>query len=511
MGVSLSKTPPPTPGAARSPDPHRLRSKKWLPLVIGSTIFLVMLAAWYVKVQRTQESAGIQAASWAALEEYKVDQLMNKSGMPKDLISEARKAVTLDASNKSKGLLALVSVWEHRWHFRTAKWRNSLYQEDAKLTEDAIKGEPTPAGLLARAWLFSNACVLMPRTDRRRMSVCNEAMNMYTRSRKALETDKRKWLHFEGLWTEAQFLNRYLARFPEDEAVTTKLLIRMEKVCDEGWTVLDSSPVNDIELAYQCSLGSSSSGNWTDYIKWVNVHMERGRTASGLSERSVTAAFVSASPKCRKLATSKRHRLKNQLPIPYQINSAVHGFCTAAGYAGVGCFEFGIDLWKRYASTGEGGDWDGLKRGLYEYLPTVRDDVTQCVYTGEAHDRSRLYALVADAVPLKDQASRVASAARRVSKVGTETSTNPSQGRVKTAVQQPKIVTDCISLGMKGEEPGDRHYEANKAHTIKTCKHSTGCAAAIVHNSRQCDRQVAMMGGCWEVASLAASIDGDCP
>ena len=194
MGVSLDKPAkrPPTSSGATHPHPnHRWPPFPWSPthflLIAGLAVFLGVFILWQHHEQQAQKSLSIQASVWASLKDFKTDPKSNQK-LDGDLLRLAKKAVDLDSSNESRGLLALVSVWQHKWHLRGAKWRPIAFDEDEETTAYAMQGDGgNPTALLARAWLLSNACVLMPLSHTKREAVCEDAKLLYPASANALK------------------------------------------------------------------------------------------------------------------------------------------------------------------------------------------------------------------------------------------------------------------------------------------------------------------------------------
>jgi len=364
----------------------------WFAVVIGIGAYIFNRVSENQEQARIEESAAIQASVWQDLHEYKVDHHLNRAGMKSDLLPRAENAHAIHESDESAGLLALVAVWQHRWHFRNAEWRLGLFAEDDKLTKRALAGRPTPSAFLARAWLLSNACTIMPKTHPDRRTVCLEAIETYTKAQKNLAGSTMAWLHFESLWTEVQFMNRYMERF-KDEVSPGLFRSRSNLLCDQGAEIIDSSPVNDVELAVQCTVAAANTQQWARYFNAVVLHLQAGEREGKYSNRSVSSAFTAADVGCTSLQATTRHRLTNRYPIPFGAKNSAHAFCIVAGYTAVGCFEFGHDIWRQYDGKGT-QDWAGLKRAIGRGLSAGHGRSQRCVYTDQVHGRRQLEARV---------------------------------------------------------------------------------------------------------------------
>ena len=369
---------------------------KWFVLGVAATAMIGLFAVWVVQQAKEQESAEIQEALWADLKLYKTDADENRKGMPNGSLERARKAYDLHPTPDSAALVALAAVWESGWHFGKARWKARKFERDDEFTKLAMEGDARPAAILARAWLTSNACVLL-KSERSSASaqsgrLCDEAKETYARARAALAGKKDlEWLYFESLWTEVRFINRHIEQVLETDSPDSQSLDRLETLCDAGREKLKAGPVNDVELALQCTKAAAIRKDWTGYISWVQTQLELGADKDTPSSRAVGSAFWSASADCKDFETSKRHRLKHRVPIPYNNTGEANDFCTLIGYAALGCSEFGVDIWdKQSPSSTSKYDWKGMMSAIRTASTSLYANNTKCVYSEELHSPSQL-------------------------------------------------------------------------------------------------------------------------
>lgn len=375
------------------------KSSKGLAMfVVGVLVagLIGMVVSWLDQQAKEQESAEIQKNLWADLKMYKTDPDENRKGMPNGSLDRARKAYELHPTPDSAALVALAAVWESGWHFGKARWKARKFERDDEFTKKALQGEARPAALLARAWLTSNACVLMTAeaesNSAQATKLCKEGKNVYKRARKALSGDKSlDWLYFESLWTEVRFMNKYIEKVLETDSPGEDLLSHTKSLCNTGREVLEAGPVNDVELALQCTKASAIRKDWSAYIAWVQTHLELASDDGNPSSRAVGSAFWSASPDCKDFQTSKRHRLKHRVPIPYNNKGEASDFCTVVGYAALGCTEFGVDVWdEQNPLSSSPYDWKGMIAAVRSASSVLLSNGVSCVYSAEVHNPYQL-------------------------------------------------------------------------------------------------------------------------
>jgi hypothetical protein len=354
--------------------------------------FLVPQAMSYIEAQKEEEAQRLTDRVNEALFRYKTDVVQNKAGLPAFASGDAAQAVELAPSPSRVGLLALVTVWEHKWHFRSTKWDPYLFEQDDALTRRAVEGAGTGVAWLARAWLLSNGCLLMPAGSANHLDVCTSAGKAYEKAYALLEDDPRRWLTFELVWTWVRFVNQHADAWEKAGSLAGTALDQARQqalsICNRGKSLSDSSPVNDVELAYQCTVASARAGEWGEYLDWARLHLEFGAGPKGLSRRSVLASFSAANPVCTSMRLKNRPKVANPYPAPHHPRKSEHRFCSAVGYLALGCYNLSVRSWSR-SSQGENTDWSGLREA---FLGDARraDGTYACVYTDHVENPGRL-------------------------------------------------------------------------------------------------------------------------
>jgi hypothetical protein len=327
-------------------------------------------------------------AVWSELRAHKIETEKNDQATIMALLKRTKRLH--DAAEdipETLALVALTTVWANQWHHRGKKWNKNQFKAHDVLTTRALQADGSPTAILARTWLTSNACTLMPKQDPDRISTCHEALNGYEQFR---TTDQQvdAWFRFEALWTEVQFLNRYRANFG-GEIDEEEVLARTLSVCDEGLGIVGTSPINNTYLFGDCTTAMAEGQKWPQYFKTVRKHLNLKKGNKEDHSIAARGAFKHANPACEDLKMVGKHRWKHQLPLPTTVRNGQDAFCIVVGHMALRCAEFGVDIAKQYR-RGDREDWAGLGNFAVNDLDPA-SAVKSCAYTDTYHDPTKMF------------------------------------------------------------------------------------------------------------------------
>ena len=313
-------------------------------LVLALVAAVVTGVQMWNELQRRQaaiQTADAMAADvLSALMEHKTVAEKNTRPVLDKVVAQAQAAVDVAETPDALGALALARVWQQRWHWSGARWDPDAFQEADALTHRALEAGHTSVGLLARALLAGAACRLMPDSQGSERGVwCEESARRFKEAQRRMPSDTgSQWLRVELRWgavmTRSGEGMRFRGQGQEREA--REAFEEAFAHCEAAWPLLDSAPVNGVELLQDCLPVAGEVEDYGAYIRYAQRLLAQDERDDGqVGKRNLERVFRGGLSACHELKTERDGAIRVSRPMVDDPAT----FCSYLGQVAAGCVD----------------------------------------------------------------------------------------------------------------------------------------------------------------------------
>jgi hypothetical protein len=231
--------------------------------------------------------------------------------------------------------VALVNVWQARWHHMGAVYRAEAFNTIRPLV-DAVRGSEVPEAQMAVVGFDGGLCRLLPDGSSERVTACARAHEAARGALDVIHGDAWRWLRVEVAWSDAMTAlgEAQRLRLAKNVEASRETAASTLPLCFSSFGDLAFAPVNGPEMLETCMRLAGIAERLEDHAKLAGYALKLAtHTQGGIDTKKLGRIYETVAPECAELRVGK-----DKLP---EMKGAGDGgladWCRLAAARAIGC------------------------------------------------------------------------------------------------------------------------------------------------------------------------------